>query len=79
MLPGDTTPGQVPQRLELYNKARYTHAVTVMFMSKVNDERRREMMEELREYVPDAEFPENLFHYCWSSYPTRVARELLLA
>ncbi|KAB8241972.1 hypothetical protein BDV35DRAFT_384451 [Aspergillus flavus] len=56
----DMTIEQIPQRLELYNKIRYKHAVTVMLMSKTHDERRAEMLEELRSYVADAEVPKDI-------------------
>ncbi|KAB8255043.1 hypothetical protein BDV32DRAFT_154633 [Aspergillus pseudonomiae] len=56
----DMTIEQIPQRLELYNKIRYKHAVTVMMMSKTHDERRAEMLDELRSYVADAEVPEDI-------------------
>jgi salicylate hydroxylase len=77
VLPGDTTKEQIPRRLEIYNQARYARAVTVMYMSKVNNERRQEMMNELREFVPDAEFQEDIFSYFWTSYATRDAQRLL--
>ncbi|KAK4936727.1 hypothetical protein LTR10_022451 [Elasticomyces elasticus] len=77
LLPGDTLKEQIPQRLELYNRARYPRAITVMYMSQVNEERRQEMMEELHQYVPDAEFPKDIFTYCWTSYASRDARKLL--
>ncbi|KAL4867119.1 hypothetical protein BDV12DRAFT_186885 [Aspergillus spectabilis] len=63
----DTTPEQVSQRLELYNQVRYDHAVTVLFMSKTNDERRAEMFEELQ----------NMLSYAWLSYPGQDAQRLL--
>ncbi|KAE8371911.1 hypothetical protein BDV26DRAFT_286391 [Aspergillus bertholletiae] len=43
VMTADMTAEQVPQRLELYNKVRYKHAVTVMMMSKIHDERRTEI------------------------------------
>ncbi|KAF7552181.1 hypothetical protein G7Z17_g4502 [Cylindrodendrum hubeiense] len=77
LFPRDTTPKEITQRLEMYNKVRYERAVTVMFMSRVNNERRAEMMDDLRKFAPDAQFPEDMFEYCWDSYPIRDAlREL---
>lgn len=61
----------------MYNQIRYNHAVTVMMMSKTSNERRAEMMDELRTYVPGAELPENMFSFAWASNPTREAERLL--
>lgn len=57
----ETTPEQVPDRLQLYNQVRYGHAVTVMMMSKLPDNRRAEMLDELRSYVPTAELPKDMY------------------
>ena len=73
----DMTIEQIPQRLELYNKIRYKHAVTVMMMSKTHDERRAEMLDELRSYVADAEVPEDMFAFTWPSDPIGEARQLV--
>ncbi|PLB54959.1 monooxygenase [Aspergillus steynii IBT 23096] len=75
----DTTPEQIPQRLELYNKIRYDHAVTVMMMSKTHEERRGEMLDELRQYVPDAEIPKSMFTFTWGSDPAQEASDFLIA
>lgn len=77
VLPADTRPDQVSQRLALYNKVRYNRAVTVMMMSKLNDERRAEMLAELREYVQEAEVPPDMFSFTWPSRPAEDARRLL--
>ncbi|KAH6997374.1 monooxygenase [Ilyonectria destructans] len=77
LFPANTTVDQIPRRLELYNKLRYGRAVTVMFMSKINDERRGEMMDDLRKFVPDAELPKSMFEYAWDSYVVRDAQKLL--
>ncbi|RSL95400.1 hypothetical protein CEP52_012118 [Fusarium oligoseptatum] len=79
LFPADTTVDQIPQRLELYNKVRYGRAVTVMLMSRINDERRGEMMDELRSYVPDAILPEDMFEYTWSSHVVKDSQEALRA
>ncbi|KAE8413919.1 hypothetical protein BDV36DRAFT_303812 [Aspergillus pseudocaelatus] len=73
----DMAIGQIPQRLELYNKIRYKHAVTVMMMSKTHDERRAEMLEELRTYVADAEVPKDMFAFTWPSDPIGDAHKLV--
>ncbi|KAL5042050.1 hypothetical protein BDW71DRAFT_200905 [Aspergillus fruticulosus] len=73
----DTTPAQVPQRLGLYDKTRYAHSVTVMMMSQRPNERRAEMLDELRRYVPDAQVPDNMVTFTWSSDPAGKARSLL--
>ncbi|RDW67481.1 uncharacterized protein DSM5745_09347 [Aspergillus mulundensis] len=74
-----TTREEVPQRLELYNETRYRHAVTVMMMSQKPNERRAEMIEELRRYVADAEVPSDMFRFAWGSDPVGKARGLLTA
>ncbi|KAH7147530.1 hypothetical protein DER46DRAFT_704086 [Fusarium sp. MPI-SDFR-AT-0072] len=79
LFPADTTVDDVPQRLELYNKLRYPRSVTVMFMSKINDERRGEMMEDLRKFVPDAELPPNIFPYLWNNFVLDDAQKALAA
>ncbi|PLB47652.1 FAD/NAD(P)-binding domain-containing protein [Aspergillus steynii IBT 23096] len=77
VFPGEVSPEQVADRLNAYNTVRYKRALTVMFMSKTHDERRSEMLEELRAYVPDAELPDSMFSYTWASYPAREALVLL--
>lgn len=48
-----------------------------MMMSKLNDERRAEMLAELREYVQEAEVPPDMFSFTWPSRPAEDARRLL--
>ncbi|RKL41506.1 hypothetical protein BFJ72_g5398 [Fusarium proliferatum] len=79
LFPADTTLDDVPQRLELYNRLRYPRSVTVMFMSKINDERRGEMMDDLRKFVPDAELPPNIFPYLWNNFVLDDAQKALAA
>ncbi|EXL78283.1 hypothetical protein FOPG_07456 [Fusarium oxysporum f. sp. conglutinans race 2 54008] len=79
LFPADTTVDDVPKRLELYNKLRYPRSVTVMFMSKINDERRGETMEDLRKFVPDAELPPNIFPYLWNNFVLDDAQKALAA
>ncbi|RBQ80951.1 hypothetical protein FVER14953_10647 [Fusarium verticillioides] len=79
LFPANTTVDDVPRRLELYNKLRYPRSVTVMFMSKINDERRGEMMDDLRKFVPDAELPPNIFPYLWNNFVLDDAKEALAA
>ncbi|CAJ0547396.1 Ff.00g041500.m01.CDS01 [Fusarium sp. VM40] len=78
LFPADITLEDIPRRLELYNQLRYTRAVTVMFMSKVNDERRGTMMEDLRKFVPDAELPPDMFPYLWNDYVIQDAQNALV-
>lgn len=75
----ETTPEQVPERLQLYNQVRYGHSVTVMMMSKLPDNRRAEMLDELRLYVPAAELPKDMISFTWNSYPAREAHRALKA
>ncbi|OOF96328.1 hypothetical protein ASPCADRAFT_206516 [Aspergillus carbonarius ITEM 5010] len=77
LFPADTPEKNIPQRLELYNQVRYRRAVTVMMMSKVDDDRRAQMLDELRTYVPNAQVPKDMFSFTWSSYPGRDAQRLL--
>ncbi|KAJ5813245.1 hypothetical protein N7447_010268 [Penicillium robsamsonii] len=77
LFPPETTPDQVSTRLELYNKVRYERALTVMMMSKTHDERRAEMVDELRHYVPNAELPKDMFSFTWPSNPAQDVQRLL--
>ena len=77
VMTADTTVDQIPRRLELYNELRYAHAVTVMMMSRINDERRGEMLDELRRYVPNAELPHEMFEFTWPSDPIKEAAHLV--
>ncbi|KAJ6012638.1 hypothetical protein N7522_002993 [Penicillium canescens] len=77
VLTANTTPEQLSQRLDLYNKLRYSHSVTVMMMSRTNDERRAEMLDELRRYVPNAELPKDMFSFTWPSDPVKEAAQLV--
>jgi salicylate hydroxylase len=77
LFPADTTVDDIPRRLELYNRVRYARAVTVMFMSKVNDERRGMMMEDLHKFVPDAVLPPDMFPYLWNNYVLQDAQKAL--
>ncbi|KAL4901216.1 hypothetical protein BDW74DRAFT_182072 [Aspergillus multicolor] len=71
------TRAEVTRRLDLYNRTRYEHSVTVMMMSQKPNERRAEMIEELRRYVADAEVPTDMFRFAWGSDPVGKARGLL--
>ncbi|KAL4757336.1 uncharacterized protein BDW70DRAFT_153410 [Aspergillus foveolatus] len=77
VMTADTTVDQISRRLELYNELRYAHAVTVMVMSRINDERRGEMLDELRRYVPNAELPHEMFEFTWPSDPIKEAAHLV--
>lgn len=50
-----------------------------MMMSKTHDERRGEMLDELRKYVPDAQVPKDMFRFTWASEPAQEAADLLAA
>lgn len=50
-----------------------------MMMSKTPDERRAEMLDELRKYVPNAELPKDMFSFTWPSNPAQDAQGLLAA
>lgn len=63
--------------LEVYSKVRYERAVTVLFMSKTHDEKRGEMLAQLREFVPGTVLPSDMFSYTWDSYPARDAERIL--
>jgi salicylate hydroxylase len=77
LFPENTTPEQVRCRLELYNEVRYKRAVTIMFNSKVPDNRRHEQLDDLRNYVPDAEMPTDIFKYVWSWDVVEAATQAL--
>ncbi|KAL3483676.1 hypothetical protein BJX62DRAFT_244664 [Aspergillus germanicus] len=77
VLPESTTLEQLPQRLEVYNELRYAHAVMVMMMSRTADERREEMLDDLRRFVPGAVSPKCMFGYTWKSDPMREARRVV--
>ncbi|KAL2865894.1 uncharacterized protein BJX67DRAFT_356739 [Aspergillus lucknowensis] len=47
-----------------------------MMMSRVNEERRAEMLDELRRFVPNAELPEDMFAFTWPSDPVKEAEQL---
>lgn len=53
--------------------------MTVMMMSKVQSERRAEMLDTLRCFVPNAEIPGDMVSFLWCSYPAREAEGLLAA
>ncbi|KAI9372362.1 hypothetical protein BJX61DRAFT_507589 [Aspergillus egyptiacus] len=77
VMTADTTTEQIPRRLDLYNKLRYSHAVTVMMMSRTSDDRRHEMADELRRFVPDAEIPADMVAFTWPSDPMSDAAEVV--
>lgn len=77
VMTADVTPEKISERLELYNKLRYSHSVTVMMVSRTNDEQRGEMLDELRRYVPDAEVPTDMLAFTWLSDPAKAAAQLV--
>ncbi|KAI1126687.1 hypothetical protein F5Y10DRAFT_278637 [Nemania abortiva] len=75
----DTTPEQVPELLEIYNEARYNHAVTICITSRVSLERRKETIDDLKRFVPNAKIPVDAAHTAfeaWTSYPAREAFDM---
>jgi salicylate hydroxylase len=77
---GDATPEQVPELLDIYNQVRYDHTVTICITSRVSHERRMEVLDDLRRFVPNATLDEDLSHIAfaaWNSYPVREVERLL--
>ncbi|KAJ8106048.1 hypothetical protein ONZ43_g7194 [Nemania bipapillata] len=77
---GATTPEQVPELLDIYNQVRYNHTVTICITSRVSHERRREVLDDLRRFVPNATIEEDLSRVsfaAWNSYPVRDVERLL--
>ncbi|KAF7679750.1 salicylate 1-monooxygenase [Alternaria burnsii] len=72
-----TTLDQIGKRLEAYNNIRYEKAVTILFMSRVGDEHREVVMEDLRRFVPGAKMPTNMWLYAWNSFPVQAAQDFL--
>ncbi|KAL6704163.1 hypothetical protein ACN47E_008723 [Coniothyrium glycines] len=75
----DTKPEQVDKRLKLYNDIRYKQAVTILFMSRVGDEHRETVMQQLEKFVPNPTLPESMWLYCWDSFPVKQAEQALKA
>ncbi|KAI0552947.1 hypothetical protein F4679DRAFT_30565 [Xylaria curta] len=73
----DTAPEQVSELLKIYNEARYRHAVTICIFSRVTMERREEVLDDLRRFVPQATIEENTPYALWNSYPGREVERLL--
>ncbi|KAI1194813.1 hypothetical protein F5X97DRAFT_327175 [Nemania serpens] len=73
----NTAPEEVSDLLKIYNEVRYGHAVTVSFLSRVGNVHCDEVLDDLRQFVPDATIPENAWVYAWSSYPVREVQRLL--
>ncbi|KAF3044653.1 hypothetical protein E8E12_007576 [Didymella heteroderae] len=73
----DTKPEQIEPKLCMYNEIRYKRAVTILFMSRVGDEQREEVMGELQKFIPEADMPENMWLFAWDSYPVREAEKAL--
>ncbi|KAL4906502.1 hypothetical protein BDW74DRAFT_190137 [Aspergillus multicolor] len=70
LLPSAAIPEQISERLSFDRD---------VLTSQVPNERWGEILETLRTYVPDAEVPEDMRAYTWSSYPARKAEKLLAA
>lgn len=73
----DIQPSDVPARLEMYEKVRYDRAVTVMMLSRVDNEERSSALSQLKKYVPKAELPKSMPQFLWTSDPVAQAQRLL--
>ncbi|KAI1116013.1 hypothetical protein F5Y14DRAFT_408948 [Nemania sp. NC0429] len=75
----DTAPEQVSELLGIYNEVRYKHTVAICITSRVDQERRGEVLDDLRRFVPDATITPGLsfFYTNWNSYPAREVERLL--
>lgn len=72
-----TEPREIEEKLRMYSEIRYKQAVAILFMSRVGDEQREKVMGDLREYLPEADMPENMWLFAWDSYPVRDAEKAL--
>ena len=73
----ETEPEKIEHKLRIYNDIRYRQAVTILFMSRVGDEQRERVMNELHRFIPEAEMPENMWLFAWDSYPAKAAEKAL--
>lgn len=73
----DTKPKDIQKKLRLYNDIRYEQATTILFMSRVGDEHREQVMGELHRFLPKADMPENMWLFAWDSYPVKLAEKAL--
>ena len=73
----DTNSEGIEEKLRIYNDIRYKQAVTVLFMSRVGDEHREQVMGELHKFLPEADMPKNMWHFAWNSYPVKSAQKAL--
>lgn len=73
----DTAPERVSELLDIYNEVRYNHTVTICLFSRVSFERREEMLDELKKFVPQATIAGNSPYATWNSYPAREVERLL--
>ncbi|KAI0456129.1 hypothetical protein F5B21DRAFT_513484 [Xylaria acuta] len=72
----DTAPEKVSELLEIYNEVRYDHTVTISIFSRVSIERREEVLDELRRFVPHATLADNSPYALWNSFPAREAFDM---
>ncbi|KAH6618439.1 hypothetical protein C7974DRAFT_474297 [Boeremia exigua] len=77
LFPADTSTEQIGERLKTYNSIRYEQAVTILFMSRVGDEHREAVMKDLKQFIPDARMPDNMWLYAWDSFPVQLAQNAL--
>ncbi|KAJ4347657.1 hypothetical protein N0V95_005230 [Ascochyta clinopodiicola] len=73
----NTTLEQIEGRLRIYNDIRYKQSVTILFMSRVGDSQREQVMGELHRFLPDVDMPRNMSLFAWDSYPVKAAEKAL--
>ncbi|TGJ87763.1 hypothetical protein E0Z10_g1025 [Xylaria hypoxylon] len=73
----DTAPGQVNDLLNIYNEVRYEHTVIICITSRVGQDIRSQVLNDLRRFLPNATITENPALDAWSSYPVREVERLL--
>ncbi|KAI1176257.1 hypothetical protein F4777DRAFT_588000 [Nemania sp. FL0916] len=67
-----TAPQQVNELLAVYNEVRYKHTVTIGIVSRVSEDRYKELEAKLRQFLPDALMPQDLSdmsYRAWNSFP----------
>ncbi|KAI0162368.1 FAD/NAD(P)-binding domain-containing protein [Xylariaceae sp. FL1272] len=74
---GGATPIQVEDLLQVYNEARYSHAVTISIMSRAFNERFKETADTLKKFLPNATMPESSVLFAWSSRPDDEVKKII--
>ncbi|KAI1326829.1 FAD/NAD(P)-binding domain-containing protein [Xylariaceae sp. FL0255] len=77
LFPATTSASEIPELLKVYDEARYSHAVTISFLSRVGEVHCDEVLGDLKVFVPDAVIPDNAWVYAWTSFPAKEVRRLL--